>query len=78
MRVLIGFLLAFFMLPLFAGLGLVGGCFVMLFASSGGGNSALNSDAAAFAIMGLPALLGAVLAIVLAVLIARGLRFGNQ
>ncbi|MCC7479764.1 hypothetical protein IT575_15085 [bacterium] len=76
MRVAIGILLALFMLPLFAGIGMVGGCFVMLVLSSGG-NSTLNSDAMAFTVMGLPALLGAALAIVLAALIARGLRFGN-
>lgn len=78
MRVLIGFLLALFMLPLFAGLGLVGGCFVMLFASGGGSNSMMNSDAAAFAFLAVPAILGAILAIALSVLIARSLRFGGS
>lgn len=72
MRFLIGFLIAIFLLPLFAGAGLMGGCFVGLIMAES--NPGSGNDAAVIACMAVPALLGAALAIFLSVLITRSLK----
>lgn len=70
LKVLVGVLLAMFLVPLFCFAGLIGGCFLMMFFpdSSGNVNDSMMGGTVAVAFFG---------ALIVSFLIARGLRFGS-
>lgn len=70
LRVLIWLLLTIFFVPLFAGAGLMAGCFAMMFVSNGSGGV---SDTAMTVTFSICVLIG----LIVPVLIARSLRFGD-
>ncbi|MCC7479765.1 hypothetical protein IT575_15090 [bacterium] len=71
LKVVVGLLLAFFLVPLFCFAGLIGGCFLMMLFpdASGQVNDSLMGGTIVVAFLG---------AILISVLIARGLRFGSS
>ena len=70
-RTLIGVLLALFLVPVFCFAGLIGGCFLMMFFPDSNGQ-VVDS------LMGVAVSVVFISALVVSVLVARGLRFGNN
>ncbi len=70
LKVVIGILLALFLVPLFCFAGLIGGCFMMMLFPDASGQ--VNDS-----LMGVTVSVCFLLALVVSVLIARGLRFAS-